>query len=158
MGDFLCTSLIWRHKQKHTQNTETPTNKNTQHLEKHLHHRMAQMLSKTAPPGNSRRMRVSQAVAKSCVWVLLIYPRPPETISHNTTNSKQHLFYLLVEKQKQHLPRTPKIYEDQTRSTKGSASMSLQTPLAETEHRNTKPPNENKGAAVSRRMASSIRS
>ena len=34
--------------------------------------------------------------------------------------------------------------------------MSLQAPLAETEHKNAKPQNE--GAAVSRRMASSIRS
>ena len=34
--------------------------------------------------------------------------------------------------------------------------MSLQAPLAETDHKNAKPQNE--GAAVSRRMASSIRS
>jgi hypothetical protein len=53
----------------------------------------------------------------------------------------------------QELPKSAKIKQ---RSTKGSTGMSLQALLAETDHDNAKPQNE--GAAVSRRMASSIRS
>ncbi len=56
----------------------------------------------------------------------------------------------------QDLQRSAKICQDQTRSTKGSASTNLQAPLAETNHET--PSSKNEGAAVSRRMASSIRS
>ena len=54
----------------------------------------------------------------------------------------------------QDLQRSAKICQDQTRSTKGSASTNLQAPLAETNHET--PSSKNEGAAVSRRMASSI--
>ena len=56
----------------------------------------------------------------------------------------------------QDLQRSAKICQDQTRSTKGSASTNLQAPLAETNHET--PSSKNEGAALSRRMASSIRS
>jgi hypothetical protein len=56
----------------------------------------------------------------------------------------------------QDLQRSAKICQEQTRSTKRSASTNLQAPLAETNHET--PSSKNKGAAVSRRMASSIRS
>ena len=56
----------------------------------------------------------------------------------------------------QDLQRSAKICQDQTRSTKRSASTNLQAPLAETNHET--PSSKNEGAAVSRRMASSIRS
>ena len=49
-----------------------------------------------------------------------------------------------------------KICQAQTRSTKRSASTNLQAPLAETNHET--PSSKNEGAAVSRRMAFSIRS
>ena len=55
----------------------------------------------------------------------------------------------------QDLQRSAKICQDQTRSTKGSASTNLQAPLAETNHET--PSSKNEGAAVSRRMASSIK-
>ena len=46
--------------------------------------------------------------------------------------------------------------QEQTRSTKGSVGIPLQAQLAETKYTNAKPQNE--GGAVSRRMASSMRS
>ena len=52
--------------------------------------------------------------------------------------------------------KTAKICQNLPRSNEELAGISLQAQLAETEHKNAKLPNE--GAAVSRRMASSIRS
>ena len=63
-------------------------------------------------------------------------------------------FSLLYTRFWQDLPRSPKICQDLPRSTKRSASTNLQAPLAETIHET--PSSKNEGAAVSRRMASSI--
>ena len=41
---------------------------------------------------NSHRMRVSPKITETCVWVLLIYPRPPEKRNNNTANYTQHSF------------------------------------------------------------------
>ena len=54
------------------------------------------------------------------------------------------------------MPKSNKIKQDQPRAIKGSAGISLQALLDELEHENADP--QNKGAAVSRRIASSIRS
>jgi hypothetical protein len=79
-------------------------------------------------------------------WNTFIKPMLPNYVLQSTTNKQTNKV----------LTKSAKICQDQTKSTKGSAGISLQAQLAETEHENAKPQNE--GAAVSRRMASSIRS
>ncbi len=127
-GSNLQRSHRNRNKQKHTQNTRRQES-NTPNTERHLHHRMAQMLSETARPGNSQRMRVSQAVTESCVRMLLIYPRPPEALNNHTTNGKQHLFYLLKEKKK---ARCAKNSQDLPRSNKFNQRIGRHVPSSTT--------------------------
>ena len=79
-------------------------------------------------------------------------------LGHHLLNRCLQMFVLKLTADKQgsdnNRPRPAKCKQDQTRATKGTASINLQAPHAETNHETPSPKTE--GAAVSRRMASSI--